>query len=294
MDLTTIRIASFAVIALVYMLFDVFNKRNIPTPFAYGALAYGIALTVLYLNATTISISLAIAAAVGVLGYVIYRAGQIGAGDIFEFATLSLVLPMQAYTVFHTVFSPVEMPTIVSLTINTGIAAIIMVPLYYIPKAKLGLKKPLIDMSNRRNILKSSAVGIVYAAFVVFLYYIGMNAVGLAVISLLGIGSFATILFQDAMTESMVSYITWHEIEPEDMVAFNVMKKSDISKIKRSIHSFDRLVTAGMIKEMREKDFKEKIPVYRSAVPLAMPIFVGAVITLLVGNLIIFILPLHL
>ena len=294
MDLTILRVASFVVIAFVYMLFDVLNKRNIPNIFAYGALAYGLILTILYFNVMTIVVSLAIAAVIGALGYVVYKIGQIGAGDIFEFATLSLIFPFQTYTFFHTAFAVLNIPTIVAVLINTGIAAMIMVPLYYIPRAKLVLKKPIMDHLEEGTLVKSLAVGMTYIAFVCFLYYIGMNAIGLAVVALLGLGSFSTMLFQKPMTESMIENLTWKEMEPEDMIAFNVMNKSEINRVKSHIKSFDRLVTRKMLDEMKARKFEDKLPVYRKAVPFALPIFVGTLATILVGNVIIFILPLHL
>ena len=42
---------------------------------------------------------------------------------------------------------------------------------------------------------------------------------------------------------------------------------------------------------MHEKHIKNKFPVYREALPLALPIFIGVAISLLFGNLFILVLP---
>ena len=293
MDLLMLRVASFVIIAFLYMLFDVFNDRNIPEIFAYGTLAYGLVLTILYLNVVTIAVSLAIAGVVAVVGYLIYRAGQIGAGDIIEFACLSMILPFQAYTFFAFGIPQSEMPTIIALLIDSGIAAIVFVPLYYLPVAKRLLKKPLTSYIDNAGLIKAVTVGAVYIAFLIFLFYLHAEVIGLVAIALLAVGSILTLAFQKPITESMVLPLTWKEMTPEDMIAFNLMEGRDIERIRRHIKSFDRLVTKKMLHEMREKEFTERVPVYRNALPLALPIFVGVICTVLAGNLILFILPLH-
>ncbi len=49
---------------------------------------------------------------------------------------------------------------------------------------------------------------------------------------------------------------------------------------------FDRLVTPGIIGLMKKKGVRTKFPVYRKAMPLALPIFAGVIISLLIGNII--------
>src|SRR5208283_86630 len=129
MELLVLRLVSLVAIALVYMLFDLFNKRNIPELFAYGSVAYGLLLTVLYLNASAIAFSVAIAAVVLGLGYLVYRAGYLGAGDVFEFAALSLILPFQAVPLLLNI-PQFGIPFIVSVFMGGGIAALVAVPLY--------------------------------------------------------------------------------------------------------------------------------------------------------------------
>ena len=55
------------------------------------------------------------------------------------------------------------------------------------------------------------------------------------------------------------------------------------------IKGFDHLVTLRIIKEMSNKKIKLKFPVYRKAMPLALPIFIAVLISILFGNLILII-----
>ena len=79
------------------------------------------------------------------------------------------------------------------------------------------------------------------------------------------------------------------DFEDGDIIAFNLMKKKDISAYKKAIRGFDRLITNRIIDRMRAKHIRAKFPVYRQAMPLALPILLGAIISLLVGNVLLLI-----
>jgi hypothetical protein len=286
-----IRIGSLLGIALIYMLFDVFNNRNVPSIFAYATLVYGAALTVLYLNLATIEISAAIAAVVLALGYVVYKIGQLGAADFIEIAALSLIMPIQQSPMLTWAPNQLGLPFVISVMVNAGVVALIFVPLYYLGKAMKHPDKPLRGTIGRGEIMKGMTILVAYAAFAIVLFYLGSNIVGIAVIVVIAIGSLIVILMERAITRTMVSYVHASKLQPEDMLAFNIMSSEEVKRIKHHIHSFNRLITPQMLKEFREKNFDEKLPVYTNALPLALPLFIAVVIALLAGNLILLILP---
>ena len=291
MELILVRIASLVAISLVYMLFDVFNKRNIPSVFAYASVAYGLVLTILYLNTASIAISVAIAAIVMGIGYLVYRAGMLGAGDVFEFAALSLILPFQSVSVIAHV-PQLGLPFIVSLFIGSGIAALVLVPLYYIPRARKAMGKPISSAVSRSDTFKAVLVGAVYIVFLGFLaIVVGTGVPGIILIAVVALGSFSVILFEKPITYSMVKYLTVKDFEDGDIIAWNLMQQSQISKIKGKVRSFSRLITNRIIEQMKKKVPRERIPVYKNAIPMAAPIFIGVVLSILLGNLILLLLP---
>jgi Flp pilus assembly protein protease CpaA len=287
MEIFAVRVISLIAIGLIYMLFDLFNKRNIPSWFVYSALAYGILLTVLYLNVSSILISAAIGAVVFAAGYLVYRNGSLGAGDVFEFATLSLILPFQALP-FFTRTGQLGLPFIISVFMATGITALVIVPIYYLPKShirhiRIGKEIPKGDAG--RAIL----VSLVYLIFAIFLITdVGISIAGIAVLILLMLGSAMIMLFQKPIAESMIEYVTVYKFEEGDMIATNLMEPNSVGKIKKHIKNFGRLVTPELIKEMKRKKIKNRFPVYKKAIPLAAPIFIGIVTALLFGNVILF------
>ncbi|MGD0729395.1 MAG: hypothetical protein ABR981_04940 [Candidatus Micrarchaeaceae archaeon] len=291
MQLYILRLASLIVIALVYMLFDVFNKRNVPTVFAYATLAYAAILTALYLNFNLMLQSGAIALLVLGIGFVVYKIGQIGAADVIEFAALSMILPIQQMPILFSNLNQFSFPFIISLLINTGIVALVIVPIYYLPMAKRKLKKPITSFVEKRNVVLSVFLVAVYVFFIVFAYYVArLNYTGVLILLVMMISSALVMLFSIPITYSMVKYVGVEEFEEGDIIAINLMEQKDLKNIKSRIKNFDRLVTSNIIRSIKEKKIKEKFPLYKEAMPFALPIFIALIVSLLAGNLMLLIL----
>lgn len=291
MQLYFVRIISLIVIALVFMLFDVLNKRNVPSLFAYGTLAYGFILTLLYFDTKTIGLSIGASLIVLGIGYIAYRIGQLGAADVIEFATLSLILPVQQAPLLVSSALQFNLPFVISLVINTGIVALIMVPIYYLPKARAKLKKPLLSYVTKSDIFTSILLIIVYVAFIAFtILIIGFNYIGATILVLLLASSLLVMLFSKPITYAMVEYVDFKHFDEGDIIALNLMSKKSVDSIRKKIKDFDRLLTSNMIKKIKDKKIREKFPVYKEAVPFALPIFIAVILSLLVGNLLLFVL----
>lgn len=291
MELLYVRIASLIVIAVIYMLFDVFNKRNIPGVFVYLSVAYGFFLTILYLNLTTILFSAAIALLVTGAGYLVYKAGQLGIADVAEFAALSLILPLQIAPALDNI-PQFNLPFIVSLLVNTGISAFAVMALYYLPRAKSASKKPLISSISGGNVVKAIALGASYAVFIVILvHFFGFYLPGMSLIALLLVLSVLIVLFEKPLTATMVSYVDYRGLDAGDIIALNMMSGREIAKARKEVKGFNRLVTEALMEEFKKKKSTTKFPVYKKAMPFALPIFLGVCLSLLFGDLILFIIP---
>lgn len=285
--LTAVRIAAIVVSALLYMLFDIFNNRNVPSLFAYGTLVLGLVLTLLYGDIGVITESLLIAVAVGALGYIIYRIGQIGAADVIEFAAISLMMPiMPNNNSLFGVHPQFGIPLIISVFMASGVFALAMIPFYYIPRAKMVLKRDLSSFIDQKDKFKGFAIFVAYMAFAAFAQLeIGLSPIGWALVLTLAISSVETTVFERPLIDSMVQRIPVSMFEEGDIVATNMMSSGEISRVRRHVREFDRLMTGKLIAQMKKAKIKEKFPVYRNAMPLALPIFLGTVVSLLFGNI---------
>jgi len=286
------RIASALVISFIYMLFDVFNKRNVPGSFVYFTLGYGFVLTLFYFDMGAILFSSAVALVVLGIGYVVYKVGQIGAADIIELAAISLILPIQQAPFLLGRVIQFGLPFVLSVMVAAGMIAMIVVPIYYLPKAKKLFKKSLVSLIDKKGAFKAIVIIIPYLALALFLAAVSsINAVGLAVLLLMMVGSSLLMLFEKPITDSMVEFVTIEKCDEGDIIAFNLMGKTEIATIRKKVKMFDRLLTKDLINEMKAKRIRNKIPVYKNALPFAVPIFVGVVFSILFGDIIFFILP---
>ena len=291
MELYYARIAALVAITLIYMLFDVFNRRNVPNAFVYATLAIGFGFTLLYLNLPAIIFSVAVSLTVLGFGYAAYRMGQLGGADVAELAAISLILPLQPRPILMPFLAQLGFPFIVSMLVNTGIVAIILVPLYYLPKASRKVGKPLMSFVTKASAFKAILMAVAYLAFIAFVTaFVNVGYAGIALLLALLFCSTAIVLFSTPITYSMIEYVDASKLEEGDIIAFNLMDRRSISALERKVEGFDRLVSIKLLKKLKSSKIREKLPVYKEAMPFALPIFIALLASLLLGNLLLFVL----
>ncbi|MEM3859060.1 MAG: hypothetical protein QW478_06595, partial [Candidatus Micrarchaeaceae archaeon] len=182
------------------------------------------------------------------------------------------------------------LPFILSLFIASGFIALIIVPIIYIPKAA---RKNLLHL-NKNETKKAEFKVIIFS--VAYLIFAGMLAnfgmLSLYGIILIGIFIFSsdiTILFEKAMLRVMIIYKKASELGIDDMIAISLMNKELLDSIKSKVPEFTGLATKNIIEELKENRINSKIPVYENGIPFAVPIFLGLIISLLFGNILLLI-----
>ena len=285
-----LRIASILAIAAVYMLFDIFNRRNVPSIFVYAALAYGIILAVAYASLYSVLVDLGIAAVVFALGYAVYKAGQLGLGDVMEMCVISLILPFQELPMLVPSYQ-YNIPFVIAVAMAAGVIALVIVPIYYLPHTKREFAEKITATVSKKDIFKSALIATSYAILIGMLAMTHtISAYGVIIMSIIMLGSAFTILFERPITKSMIRYVDANEFEEGDIIAFNLMDASQIDVMKVKVNSFGKLVTKEMINEMKANGVQDRLPVYKLGIPFAVPIFIAVLVSLLFGNLIILIL----
>ncbi|MEM4065005.1 MAG: hypothetical protein QW582_02185 [Candidatus Micrarchaeaceae archaeon] len=282
-----IRIITAITIATIYMCYDLFNRRNIPNIIIYTTSIIGIAF--LFIMPTILVESATFAIIAFSVGFLIYKIGQIGLGDIIEIVLLSLIIPFQEVPLLINKIQ-YSLPFILSLFIASGFIALIIVPIIYIPKAA---RKNLLHL-NKNETKKAEFKVIIFS--VAYLIFAGMLAnfgmLSLYGIILIGIFIFSsdiTILFEKAMLRVMIIYKKASELGIDDMIAISLMNKELLDSIKSKVPEFTGLATKNIIEELKENRINSKIPVYENGIPFAVPIFLGLIISLLFGNILLLI-----
>lgn len=272
---------SLAAISILYAAFDLFNKRNVPDVFAYASVVVGLAVTFLY-NYSLLTYSFLIAFVVGAVGYVVYRLGLWGAGDYFELVAISLIIPAQPAPIFGNV-AQLGLPFILSVFVATGFAAVWIVPVYYL----LFVNRKWSRKPDMKRVLYGVSLLLLYAILFLFIYFFyGFGYEKLFLLLLVAIPSSITLVFEEEITTRMVERIYPKMLDEGDIIAFNMMSRAERRYFSR-YSGFGRLATRGLIAKIRNA--RTRLPVYRNAAPLAVFILIGIVISLLFGNVVLFI-----
>jgi hypothetical protein len=280
-----LRVAILLVIAFAYAMFDIFNKRNVPDVFVYASLIIGVIVTLTY-DTATMEVSLLMALIIGALGYVLFRKGLVGAGDFFEFATISLLLPLQPMPILSNV-QQFGFPFIFSVFIATGYAAVVGMVVYYLLRAHSRGYLRLSELS-RAKLYQAFGMFVAYLLLLAFIsYFAGIRLVAVVLILIVALASALTIIFEKAISRQMISYVSASRLTNEDMIATNAMSKSDLEFFSKKSKHFGRLVTNKLIQDLR--GVRRKIPLYTSGVPLAFFAFIAVVVSLLFGNILLYV-----
>jgi hypothetical protein len=279
----SISLLALAIVTIIYAAFDVFNDRNVPNSFAYASVVLGLAVTVAF-NSGILVFGIALALLVGALGYLVYRMGFWGAGDVFELVAVTLLLPLQNIPLlpYFAQVGQLGLPFVLSVFIATGFAAVWFVPIWYL---LLDRHEEVRSKVSGKRILLGAALLAMYAAllFVIYALY-GISPLKVAILVAIAVPSALTMIFEEKITARMIRLIPPRELEEGDMIATNILSANESALLSKRYGSFGRLVTKKFIEEV--KGAKEKLPVYRNAVPLAVFILAGVAISLLFGNLI--------
>ena len=278
------RIALLLIVGLAYAAYDLLNKRNVPDIFVYGVFILGLAITFTY-GLRTIEISLTISTLIIALGYLIYRKGIMGAGDFMEFATISMLLPIQPNPILSQL-PQFGLPFILSVLISTGYSAIVLTTIYYLGRSfiKGGFRS---SSPKRRKIYHGLGLFISYLILLFLISYLaGFKAFTAVIIITMGAASSLAVIFEKEINMQMVSYVYPKDLSKEDMIATNLMPTADLKYFSSKSKHFGRLVTKETLNET--KAIKKKIPVYTSGIPLAFFALIGIIISLLFGNLLIY------
>ncbi len=263
-----------------YAAFDVFNKRNVPDTFVYASVAIGVIATLTY-GYSTMLYSFAIAAVVAVPGYIMYKKGFLGGGDSLEFIAISLLLPIQPLPLLATT-SYIQIPFILSVLIAAGYVVSIYIPIYYLTKTRKKLK------IDRKHAASGVLLLLSYAILIIIMYSLFyIRSAGIVILGILGVASFFIIIFEGSIYGGMVSNVYPKDLEPGDMIAVNLMTTQELASFRKKSKTFGRLVTKELLSDIKHE--KSRLPVYRDSVPFALFIFIGIIISLLVGNLILLI-----
>lgn len=231
-------------------------------------IAAGALLTLLSFNAALIIATFAVAFAVFAAGYLSYRAGQLGGGDVLLFAALSLLVPFSP-------FAKSQVPPILIVFMLSGVFCIAGVFATYLPKVVQDIAakkaKPAV-----RDMVSAAAIFTGVAALMLASQRFGMSAAQAAVFAVILVpGSFLVAFKTHISNTYLVKNVPVSGIEEEDVLALERMDGRIVKK-----YGLKKLLTRKEIGKLGRISEIKKFPVYKG-----LPRFVPYILAALVASL---------
>jgi Flp pilus assembly protein protease CpaA len=220
------------------------------------------------------------AALIGVFGYLLYRTGQLGGGDVLLFVALQLLLPeAPSFSKIHLSF--ISIPFFFSIITASFFFAMIGTALLFAWKLRKLKPKP-----NWQNLLFGIAFAAVFAYLTSFIMPLPpLQAIFYALIFAPGL--FLLSFREQIMHDIIIQKISIKEIEDEDILA-----TEEIPELVKK-HSLERVLTKSQVEKLKEIEKKEKVhkfPVYKNLPRLGPYIILGLLASLYFGDFFAFVL----
>ncbi len=266
----------------------------------YGMIAAGALVVLSTLDQQLIIGAFAGAAVIFAIGYALYRAGQVGGGDVLLFTAIQLLVPVRpaqlGIPLFNLVFDKMALdqviaygrvlqaiPFFASVFAAASFFALLGSAIFYASKIAKARPKPELVPG-----------GITSTASLVFLWWLysrGVSVVQTAFFGLvLAAACFLIAFKKQIMNEVVVQNIAIEEVEDEDILVTSKMDEKIVEK-----YSLGKVLTkeeVEKLKKVREKEGIKLFPVAKVLPRLGPYILLGLITSLLLGDLFAFFLVL--
>lgn len=276
MQFELLRIAVALASLSVAAYYDIFNRRNVPVAIPYSMIGAGVLLNLATLDVQLLAYSSATALFVFALGYLVYRAGQIGGADILIFAALAIIFPAAPSSLLK---PPVQLlfeyPFVASVFVLSGLLSIFGIGATYVPRVIGDAAKGQVRVSASAAL----SAAILFASFLAVLYALGpfiqLHAAQMLLTALILLLAAFLILFKEHITSTMTEWVPLSQIDEEDVVALERLDSALVSKF-----SLQRVATRPELAKLGKTGLK-KFPVLKG-MPAFVPYILLAVILLLI------------
>jgi len=262
-----------------------------------GMLAAGIILDILTFDVNFIALSLGVSAVIFAVGYLAYKTGQLGGGDVLLFAGLQALLPVFPLTILPFVQS--LYPAGVAQAVEF-IAEMNLYPFFlsvFVASSLFAMLGSAVQyaLALRGKKLKPDLVplAVIGGTGVIALGWI-LNAFGLSLVQLGFValvflpGMFLVGFKKQLLAEVIVQRIPISKIEDEDILATEAMPPGLLKK-----YSLGRVLTkkeVAKLRKIRAAGKMSSFPVYKNLPRFGPYILAGLVASLLFADLFIFLL----
>lgn len=251
-------------LATVY--FDIFNNRNVPNNLLYAFLGIAILTNVIFYDPLVVAYAGGLAAIVFLLGFILYKMGQIGGADLFVICSIILLLPIHPSSL-ETLFN---YPLIFSTLLYSGVVFSIFSIFYFGSKIfKSNDAKP----NLLYLLLLLPYIGFAY----IFMSAPFFSPVYLLIASIFLLSAIFFLVYREAIIASTMEKINLSAITDEDVLAKEKMKPL-MQKLK-----IGPVIGEKELAILKKAKVKE-VWIYAHLPPFLPFLFLGLIASLLWGN----------
>lgn len=249
----------------------------------YSMIAVGALLDFLVFDASYWFWTGVVALAIAGIGFLAYRAGQLGGGDVLLFLGIHLLLPIQPKPLLALLATPLfsaPYPFILSVAVAASLFAAVGSAVWF--AHRLRQEKAFERVKASAFALSSS---ILIAGFISTPFTLAQKVFFTALL----LPSVFLVLFKkEIMERVIIKKIRLREIEDEDILALDQVSPPLIKK-----YGLRKVLTKSEVKKLREIEKKEGIrlwPVCKELPRLGPYVFLALVFCLLAGDLVLLVL----
>lgn len=262
----TFRIAIALLGTAVATYFDIFNNRNIPNGLLYAFLGVALLTALIFFDMDIFVYGAGLSAILFVLGFALYKSGQIGGADLFVVCAITLLLPVHP----SSIDAPFNYPLIFSALLYSGVA-FALYSVFFFGRAILKCKKAKPNYPYLVLLLPYLFFSYIFisAPFFSMPYFLMASALLLSSVFFL--------VFRQPINESVMENIPLSRITDEDVL------------VKEKMHSLMERLKIGPVIGGRElailkKAKIRKVWVYTSLPPFLPFLLLGLIASILVGG----------
>ncbi len=260
---------------------DYANNRNIPDWLTYSLVAAGVLVNAATLNTGVIFGAFAVAFVIALIGYPLYRAGELGGADILIFIAIALLLPTQPKPLLAPAqaVQPIY-PFVLPLFLVSGVIFTFYMLLLYAPRVILSLARgERVEISKMR----AASALVIIAAYSVILWTVSsilpFAPFLLALVFFVVLASTFFAVFKEHIARAyLIEWVPFKKIDEEDVLALEMMGKRTVAKYK-----LQKLLSAPELQKLKKLKLK-KYPIYKNLPALLPHVFVALLLLILFGD----------
>lgn len=248
--------------------FDLFNNKNIPNNLLYVFLGASFLINLVFFNQDVFLYGIGTALVISLIGYLLYKSGQMGAADIFVLVSLALLLPIP--------------PSVSKIPFNFPFVAIIFV-FASLLFAVYSFCYLVFKMLKNKKMKADPKPLLLLIPYFIFVYLFAnspfFSLIYFLIISLALFSSLFVMIYRESINKQLAENVPLSKIQEEEVLAIELMDQKFVTK-----YNIQKLLTKKEIARLKRLKLK-RVPVYTKFPPFLPFVLAGTILSIIFGSI---------